>query len=98
MYNVYVKRTTENKTPTGINYKELYDCKWYSITLKLIHYINRHLIFYKSFSLMIASICRNQLPLFKIIKYKVLVFVDVYIVFHFNIILNTMECPLLSLT
>ena len=34
MYNIYVKLTSENITPTGINYKELYDCKWDRMTLK----------------------------------------------------------------
>jgi len=31
-----------------------------------------------------------------LIKHKVVVFDEVYILFHFNIILNTMGCPLLK--
>jgi hypothetical protein len=33
MYNIYVKLTIENTTTAGINYKELYDCKWDPIAL-----------------------------------------------------------------
>ena len=33
MYNIYVKRTIYNTTTADINYKELYDCKWYPMTL-----------------------------------------------------------------
>ena len=33
IYNLYVKLTTDNKTTTGINYKELYDSKWDPMTL-----------------------------------------------------------------
>jgi len=33
MYNIYVKLTTDNTTTAGINYKELYDCKWDPMTL-----------------------------------------------------------------
>jgi len=32
-YNIYVKLTIDNTTTVGINYKELYDCKWDPITL-----------------------------------------------------------------
>jgi len=35
--------------------------------------------------------------LFKLVKYKIVVFDEVCILFHFNIILNTTEYPLLSL-
>ena len=37
---------------------------------------------------MMACIGRNKSPLFKLIKYKVVVFDEVYILFHFNIILK----------
>ena len=33
MYNVYVQLTIDNATTAGINYKELYNCKWDSMTL-----------------------------------------------------------------
>jgi hypothetical protein len=33
MYSIYVKRTTDNTTTAGVNYKELYDCKWDPMTL-----------------------------------------------------------------
>jgi len=33
MYNVCVKLTTDNTTTAGINYKELYNCKWDLMTL-----------------------------------------------------------------
>jgi len=33
MYTIYVKVTTDNTTTVGINYKELYDCKWDATTL-----------------------------------------------------------------
>jgi len=38
------------------------------------------------------------LSLFKLIKYKIVVFDEAYILFHFNIILNATEYPLLRLT
>ena len=44
-----------------------------------------------------AWIGRNQTPLFTLIKYKIVVFDEVYILFHFNIILITTGCPLLKL-
>ena len=31
---ICVKRTTDNTTTTGINYKELYDCKWDRVALE----------------------------------------------------------------
>jgi hypothetical protein len=37
---------------------------------------------------MMACIGRNYLPLFKLIKYNIVVFHEVYILFHFNIILK----------
>jgi len=33
MYNICAKLTTDNTTTAGIHYKELYDCKWDSMTL-----------------------------------------------------------------
>jgi len=35
MYSIYAKFTTDNTTRpiAGINYKELYDCKWDPMTL-----------------------------------------------------------------
>jgi len=33
MYNIYVQLTIDNATIEGINYKELYDCKWDPMTL-----------------------------------------------------------------
>jgi len=32
MHNIYVKLTIDNKIAEGINYKELYDCKWDRMT------------------------------------------------------------------
>jgi hypothetical protein len=37
---------------------------------------------------MMACVGRNQSPLFKLIKYKIVVFDEIYILFHFNIILK----------
>jgi hypothetical protein len=37
---------------------------------------------------MMACIGRNVSPLFKLLKYKVAVFDEVYILFHFNIIIQ----------
>ena len=45
-----------------------------------------YLNFYKYFGLMMACIGRNQSSLFKLIKYKIVVFDEVYILLHFNII------------
>ena len=42
----------------------------------------------KYFGLMMACIGRNYSPLFKLIKHKIVVFDDVYILFHFFIILK----------
>jgi hypothetical protein len=52
----------------------------------------RHLSLYKYFRVLMACLGRNLSPLFKLIKYKIVVFDEVYILFHFNIILkiNTM--------
>jgi len=33
MYIIYGKLTTDNTTAAGINYKELYDCKWDPMTM-----------------------------------------------------------------
>ena len=44
--------------------------------------------YYKCFGLMMACIYRNQSPLFKLLNYKTVVFDEVYILFHFNIILK----------
>ena len=44
-----------------------------------------------------ACIGQNQSPLFKLIKYKIAIFYEIYILFHFNIILSTTGCPLLKL-
>ena len=33
IYNIFVKRTLDNTTTADINYKELYDYKWDSMTL-----------------------------------------------------------------
>jgi len=33
VYNIYVKVTIDYTTAAGINYKELYDCKWNPVTL-----------------------------------------------------------------
>jgi len=32
-YNIYAKLTKDNTTTAGINYKELYDYKWYHMTV-----------------------------------------------------------------
>ena len=32
MCTIFVKHTIDNTTTTGINYKELYDCKWDPVT------------------------------------------------------------------
>ena len=48
--------------------------------------INTGLSFYKYFGLMMACIGRNLSPLRKLIKYKIVVCEEVYILFHFNII------------
>jgi len=37
---------------------------------------------------MMAYLDRNQSPLFKLIKCKIVVFDEIYILFHFNIILK----------
>jgi len=34
---------------------------------------------------MMALLGRNYLPLFKLIKYKIVVFDEIYILFHFNV-------------
>ena len=54
---------------------------------RTIHCIHRHLSFYKYFGLMMACIDRSKSPLFKLINYKIVVFDEVYILFHFNITL-----------
>ena len=46
------------------------------------------IIIIKYFGLMMACIGRNQSPLFKVIKRKIVAFHEVYILFHFNIILK----------
>jgi len=46
--------------------------------------IHRHLGFYKYFGLMMVCIGRNLSPLFKSIKYKIIVFDDVHISSYFN--------------
>jgi len=51
---------------------------------RITHWTRRHLIFYKYFDLMIACIGRNYLSLFKLIKYKIVVFDEVE---TFNLIL-----------
>jgi hypothetical protein len=33
VHNIYVKLTTDKAATTGINYKELFDCKWNPMTL-----------------------------------------------------------------
>jgi len=33
MYNIYVKLIIDNTTTAGINYKELHDSKWDTMTL-----------------------------------------------------------------
>ena len=43
------------------------------------------LSFHKYFDLMIACIGRNMSPVFKLIKYNIVVFDEVRILFHFNI-------------
>ena len=45
---------------------------------------------------MMAYLGRNLSPIFKLIEYKVVVFDEMYILFLFNIILNTTGCPLLK--
>ena len=40
MYNIYLKLIIDNTTTAGINYKELYDCKWDPVTLKNNTFIN----------------------------------------------------------
>jgi len=38
MYNIYVKVTVDNTTTAGVNYKELYGCKWCPMTLtNIVH-------------------------------------------------------------
>ena len=46
---------------------------------------------------MMVCLGRNYSQIFKLTKYKIVVFDDVYILFHFNIILNTTGCPVLKL-
>ena len=67
------------------NYTTLNGIPWHWPT---VHYIHRHLRFYQYFGLVMACIGRNWSPLFKLIKYKIVVFDEVYILFHFNIILQ----------
>jgi hypothetical protein len=59
MYNIYVKLTTDNTTAAGINYKELYDCKWDPMTLTNNTLYTPGFTFYKYFGLMMACIGRN---------------------------------------
>ena len=51
---------------------------------RIIHCIHRHSSFYKYFGLMMACIGRNYLSLFKLVKHKIVVFDEVYTLFHFN--------------
>jgi len=63
---------------------------------RTMHCVQRHLRFCKYLGLMMACIGRNYSPLFKLIDRKIVVFNDVHILFHFDIIINTKRCPLLS--
>ena len=63
------------------NYATVNGIPWHWRT---IHCIERYSRFCKSLGLMMACIGRKYSPLFKLIKRKVIVFDDVYIVFHFN--------------
>jgi len=47
---------------------------------------------------MMACLCRNYSPIFKLIKYKIVVFDEVYNLFRFIITLNTTGYPLLKFT
>jgi hypothetical protein len=47
-----------------------------------------HLHFCKYFCLMMAYLSRNYSPTFKITKYKIAVFDEVYILLHFNTEVN----------
>ena len=49
MYIICVKRTLENTTTAGINYKELYDCKWDRMTLNNNIYYTTAFMFLKLF-------------------------------------------------
>ena len=57
----------------------------------IIHCIERHLSCYKNFGLMMACIGRNWSPLFKILKYKIVVFEEVCILLHFNPNLDSLQ-------
>ena len=48
------------------------------------------------FGLMMACVGRKKSRLFKLLKYKIVVFDEVCILYHFNIILNSTGCPLLK--
>jgi hypothetical protein len=56
MYNIYVKLNIDNLSTAGINYKELYDCKWDPITLTNI---TLYTPAFKYFCPMMACIGRN---------------------------------------
>ena len=59
------------------------------MTLKNKYIVYRgHLSFCKYFGLMMACIGRKLSPLFKLIKYKIVVLDEVHILFHLNIILK----------
>jgi hypothetical protein len=56
MYNIYAKPAIYNTTTKGISYKELYDCKYYPMTLTNNSLYTPALGFYKYFVLMMACI------------------------------------------
>jgi len=43
---------------------------------------------YTMYTVMMPCLGRNYSPLYKLIKYKIVVFDEVYILFHFNITLK----------
>ena len=51
--------TTDNTTTAGINYKELYNCKWDATTMTNNTLYTPSLKFYKYFGLIMACIGRN---------------------------------------
>jgi len=56
---MFVKRTLENKTTAGINYKELYDCIWDGLALENNTLCTPAFIFSNNIGLMMACTGRN---------------------------------------
>jgi hypothetical protein len=83
--NAYVKPTTDNTTTAVITYKELYDCKWDPTTLSNNTLYTAAFRFCKYFGLIMACIGLNYLPLFELIKCKIVVCDEVYILVNFKV-------------